>query len=180
MHATPKATAALALLALGWATAVSPALAEEHHGDTDKAAAYQAEGLGTDPGGLTPSTDLVPNKLGPGSDLLPTTADDLRPGGGGVVTQTAPQQADPMGHARLASRMLHGAEAALRQGRFAAAEHALERAETAVLNARSDGDGGYAQSVGDLAQARKAVRHHDRKAADHAMADALRDVANRA
>jgi hypothetical protein len=78
----------------------------------------------------------------------------------------APRPADPMGQAQRAPRMLRGAEAALREGRFVTAEHRLERAETAVLNARRDGDTGYARSVNDLIQARKAVERHDRKAAD--------------
>jgi hypothetical protein len=201
MHTSSKATAALALLALSWiGAAATPAFAggDAVHGAADKAAAYQAEGLGTTTDGLGPSTDLVPAVTTDahfgGADLVTQTDAGLASltglgdqGTGAAETRaaattpaSAPQQVNPMGQARRAPRMLRGAEAALREGRFVTAEHRLERAETAVLNARRDGDSGYAQSVNDLIQARDAVKRHDRKGADEAIASALQDIANRA
>jgi hypothetical protein len=54
MHTPQKATAALALLALGWiGAAATPAFADQH-GVANKAAAYQAEGLGTTTGRVRP------------------------------------------------------------------------------------------------------------------------------
>jgi hypothetical protein len=50
----------------------------------------------------------------------------------------------------------------------------------AVLNARRDGEAGYAASVNDLIQARKAVAHHDRQGAGDTIARARHDIANRA
>jgi hypothetical protein len=206
MRTTPNASAALALLALGWVgAAATPAFAESDavHGAADKAAAYQAEGLGATTDGLGPSTDLVPAvttdaHLG-GTTLVTQTDAGLAsltgtgnqgaaqtgtPAGAAAVaaatTAPTPQSADSMGQARHATRMLRGAEAALREGRFVTAEHRLERAETAVLNARRDGDSGYARSVNDLIQARKAVERHDRKGAAAAIANARQDLANRA
>jgi hypothetical protein len=77
MHTPQKATAALALLAVGWiGAAATPAFADQH-GVADKAAAYQAEGLGT-------TTD----EFGPSTDLVPTVSTDAHLGGTGLVTQT--------------------------------------------------------------------------------------------
>jgi hypothetical protein len=201
MHTSPKAPAALALLALGWiGAATTPAFAEGDavHGAADKAAAYQAEGLGTTTDGFGPSTDLVPTvttdaDLG-GTDLVTQTDAGLASltglggGQGAAAAETpavaapapAPRPADPVGQAERAPRMLRGAEATLRAGRFVTAEHRLERAETAVLNARRDGDTGYARSVDDLVQAREAAERHDRRGAEEVIARAFQDVANRA
>lgn len=78
MRATRKATAALTLLALGRiGAAASPAAADNHVITADKAAAYQAEGLGTSTDRLSPSADVVPT--------VPSTA---RVGGIEIVSHT--------------------------------------------------------------------------------------------
>jgi hypothetical protein len=121
MRDTLKATAALALLALGWtATAASPALAgpNNHGGVAAKAAAYQAEGLGTDTDGLGPNTDVEP-----------AVTNHIHLGGVDLATQTDAGLARLLG-VNGAKRPAPAAQAmasATGSGNFAAGETATGR-----------------------------------------------------
>lgn len=105
-----------------------------------------------------------------------------------IVAQPAPAQHAAMPAAgatqrlpvpALATNQLHQASEALRAGEFTVARDHLERAETALLNARRDGEIGFVMPIDELATARAAVAGRDARAAENALAAARERLARR-
>jgi hypothetical protein len=132
--------------------------------DNSATVVYQGEARGN----LSAGVPVASNKAGGGYDVthVPPAPPPAAPA---AAARPAPAHAAaPPG----AVALLDQAARALQAREFSTARDRLERAETLLLNARRDGESGFAAPVGDIASARAAVARRDASAAQTSVAAA--------